>query len=77
MTEPTEQTEQFPNTATIRIRAYEDGPMIDRAYRWRVEEVGHGLRAVGEFLRGDGRWTELKNPDRLAALLALSPRQPT
>ena len=67
----------FPNTATLKIQAYEDGPLIDRAYRWRVEEVGSGLRAVAEYRRGDGRWVELRNPDRLAALLALSPNTPT
>ena len=51
--------------------------MLERLYRWRVEEVADRLRAVGQYQRSDGQWTELRNPDRLAALLALAPAYAT
>jgi hypothetical protein len=70
-------TPDFPHSAVLQVQAYEDGPTIERAYRWRVEEYGNGLRAVGQYKRGDGRWTDLRNPDRLAALLGLSPQTGT
>lgn len=67
----------YPHSATLQIQAYEDGPMLERLYRWRVEDVVDRLRAVGQYKRSDGQWTELRNPDRLHALLVLAPAYAT
>jgi len=67
----------YPHSAVLQVQAYEDGPMIERAYRWRVEERNDTLHAVGQYKRADGHWIELRNPVRLAALLNLSPASGT
>ena len=67
----------YPHSATLQVQAYEDGPMLERLYRWRVEEMAYRLRAVGQYQRSDGQWTELRNPDRLHALLVLTPAYAT
>lgn len=70
-------TADYPHSATLQVQAYEDGPMLERLYRWRVEEVADRLRAVGQYQRSDGQWTDLRNPDRLHALLVLAPAYAT
>lgn len=66
----------FPHTATLPI-VTDGGVEIPKEYRWRVEMFDGRPRVVGEhrLFAGqlDGRWSPLRNPDRMAQLLALTP----
>lgn len=55
----------------------DSGVEIIKEYRWRVEMFDGRPRVVGEHrlfaAQLTGRWSKLRNPDRMAQLLALTP----
>ena len=61
--------EYFPHHAQI------DRDAIAKEYRWRVEQYDGRDRVVAEHrVIGTPRWSEVRNPDTLAELLARTPR---
>lgn len=56
----------------IEVEAIEPTTMR-RLYRWRVETIDGARRVIAVYRRDDGQWRELRSPDRLAQLLALTP----
>lgn len=70
MTDPS----SFPFTATLEAEI--NGVRLKRQYRWRLNAgdfAAPWTRVDGEFMDADGNWRTLRNPDRKAALLALTP----
>ena len=68
--------DSFPHSVMLPT-ATESGEVL-KQYRWRVELFDGRPRVVGEHRvfagpENDGPWSKLRNPDRMAQLLALTP----
>lgn len=75
---PVERTDRYANQQAEGVRGIR--PVNFKAFRWRVELFDNRPRVVAEHQQQNGKWAEVRHPDRLAQLLELTPcrcgRQP-
>jgi len=68
---PIERTDRYADQQAEGMKGIR--PITYKHFRWRTEFFDGRLRVVAEHLQQNGKWAAVRNPDRLAQLLALTP----